>query len=196
MNKQVFARRKRYAEIILKMCPQVKETSGIYLFHRVDENGFKYAYVGQAQRNMLKRLTDHLMGYTQHIDRSLIKHKLYSEDNPYGYKISVITYCTPEMCDELEKYYIKIFADKGYQLRNHTIGGQSDGKAGLGENRPSKGYRDGLAQGFKNAQRFVRKLFKKNLTYSINGEPNQNKNKALEKFENFLSEENENEQAE
>lgn len=193
MNKQVFARRKRYAEIILKMCPQVKETSGIYLFHRVDENGFKYAYVGQAQRNLLKRLVDHLMGYTQHIDRSIIKHKLYSADNPYGYKISIITYCTPDKCDELEKQYIKVFADKGYQLRNHTIGGQSDGKAGLGENRPSKGYRDGLLQGYKNAQRHVRKLFEKNLVYSINGEPNKNKIKALEKFEAFLQTEKESE---
>ena len=36
---------------ILKVCPGVPETSGIYIFLR-EEDGFKYAYIGQAKHLM------------------------------------------------------------------------------------------------------------------------------------------------
>ena len=45
-----------------------EEDSGIYVFTR-QENGFKYAYVGQA-KHILTRLAQHLNGY-QHIDLSI-----------------------------------------------------------------------------------------------------------------------------
>ena len=64
----------------LALNPMLDESSGIYILTRQDENGFRYAYVGQAKR-ILTRLSQHLSGY-QHIDLSLKSHGLYSEDNP------------------------------------------------------------------------------------------------------------------
>ena len=56
---------------LLAINPKLNEQSGIYFLTRVDEDGFKYAYVGQA-KHILTRLAQHLVGY-QHIDLSLKK---------------------------------------------------------------------------------------------------------------------------
>ena len=90
--------------------------------------------------------------------------------------------------DEKEQYYIKMYANKGYQLRNKTAGGQGEGKSQIDEYRPTKGYRDGLKQGYKNASREVANLFEKHLNFSKKSEkPNKNQDKALQKFEDFLN---------
>ena len=184
--RQIMAIRKANEDKIRKMCPEVTENSGIYVFWRVDENGFKFAYVGQA-KNLLKRLAEHLSGY-QHIDCSIKKHKFYDEENNiYGYHVNVIEECAEEDMDERERYWIKMFADKGYQLRNKTSGGQDGDKSALGEGKSNKGYRDGLQQGYKNAQKYVAQLFEKNLTYSINGKDGKLKQRAYEKFTEFLN---------
>ena len=60
-----------------------KAEPGQFIILRTDENGFKFAYIGQARKSILQRLASHLVGFNQHIDLSLRKHKLYSEDNPY-----------------------------------------------------------------------------------------------------------------
>lgn len=142
-------------EEILKMRPNTDDNSGIYVFHR-DENGFKYAYVGQA-KHLLSRLAGHLNGYPLWIDSSIKKHKLYSKDNRTGWKI-FIKHCSVASLNETEKDLIAGFAQNGYQLRNKTAGGQDKGKFGIAENKPPKGYRDGLKQGKKNAQKEVAKL--------------------------------------
>lgn len=54
---------------LLEVNPKLDEESGIYFLTRIDENGFKYAYIGQAV-HILTRLAQHLVGY-QHIDLSL-----------------------------------------------------------------------------------------------------------------------------
>lgn len=168
---------------ILKVCPGVPEASGIYVLTRY-EGGFKYAYVGQA-KHILTRLAQHLKGY-QHIDLSIKKHGLYSEDNPHGWKIAFKTYPLSEL-DELERDYIKLYANKGYQMRNKTAGGQDEGKAGLDNQKPSKGYYDGLQQGYKNAQKFVAHLFALHLDYKQKSDkPNKNQEKAAAKFKEFL----------
>ena len=100
----------------------MNDRSGIYFLLREDENGFKYAYIGQAVHT-LSRLASHLVGYEQHIDLSLRKHKLYSENNPYGWRVEFLNFPESQL-DEKEKYYIKLYANKGYQLRNVSIGGQ------------------------------------------------------------------------
>jgi hypothetical protein len=152
----------------------------------VDANEFKYAYVGQA-KNLLKRLAEHLSGY-QHIDCSIKKHKFYDEEsNPYGYHVNVIEECDEEDMDERERYWIKEFADKGYQLRNATTGSQGQGKATLGDGKSTKGYREGLSRGYDNARRDVAKWFEKNLTYSINGKDGKLKQRAYEKFTEFIN---------
>lgn len=164
-------------------CCEVPEISGIYILTR-EEDGIKYAYVGQAVR-LLTRLAQHLQGY-QHIDLSLKKHKLWSEANPTGWKINVKHYPISEL-DEMEQHYIKVMANKGYQLRNKTLGGQGEGKKGLENQRPSRGYRDGLKQGYENARKMVSNLFTKHLTYSQRSDkPNKNQEKAKAKFEAFL----------
>ena len=71
--KQIKAKERQNKERILRTNPYVDEKSGIYFLTREDENGFKFAYIGQAKR-LLSRLAEHLSGY-QHIDLSLKKHK-------------------------------------------------------------------------------------------------------------------------
>lgn len=184
--RQVMAIKKTNEDRIRKHCPNVTENCGIYLFWRVDENGFKYAYVGQA-KNLLKRLGEHLSGY-QHIDLSIKKHKFYDDSNIYGYHVEVLEECELDELDTREQHWIKYYADQGFQLRNKTTGSQGEGKAALGEGKSNKGYRDGLAQGRKNTQKEIAKLFENNLTYEINGKPNKNKQKAYDKFTDFLNE--------
>lgn len=169
---------------LLETNPELNESSGIYFLTRTDENGINYAYIGQAI-HLLARLADHLSGY-QHIDLSLRKHGLWSQDNPYGWKIGIKHFEIAEL-DEKEQHYIKQYALNGYQLRNKTAGGQGEGKTQIDEYRPAKGYRDGLKQGYKNASREVSHLFDKHLNVSIKSDkPNKVQEKALGKFEDFL----------
>ena len=130
---------------LLAMNPYLTDNSGIYVFTREDQNGFKFAYVGQAKK-VLTRLSQHLNGYEQHIDKSIRKHGLWSEENLTGW--FVIDYLIPEQdLNEAERKFEKRYAERGFQLRNKTIGGQDKGKVGIAENKPSKGYYDGKKQG-------------------------------------------------
>ena len=168
---------------ILKVCPDATEEPGIYVFYR-EENDLKFAYVGQA-KHLLTRLAQHLSGY-QYIDLSIKKHGLYSVDNPNGYRISFVP-CFEDELDEKEQHYIKQVANLGYQLRNKTSGSQGKGKVGIAENKPSKGYYDGLKQGYLNAQKYVANLFDKHLQYSKkSAKPNKLQDNAAQKFEDFL----------
>lgn len=155
------------------MCPQATHESGIYCFTRVDEDGFKFAYVGLATRSLLTRLGEHLVGY-QHIDLSIKKHGLYSQENPHGYKVDILCKCPAEECNEKEQYYIKKAADAGYQLKNSTTGSQGKGKKGLENGRPSKTYYDGLERGRQKALEEIAHLFRLHLDYAPkprNGKP-------------------------
>lgn len=165
--RKVYAYEKKLKEKILSLYPTITEQSGIYIFTR-EENGFKYAYVGQAIK-LLSRLAGHLRGY-QHIDLSLKKHGLYTEANENGWKIK-IKYCNN--LDAEEQAYIKACADKGYQLYNHTTGSQGEGKAGLKEN-VRKGYQQGVEHGYKKAQALVSNLFEKHLNYEVKNVRNKN----------------------
>lgn len=182
---QIKAIEKKNKERLLKINPDLNEDSGIYFLIRADEEGFKYAYIGQA-KHILTRLASHLNGY-QHIDLSLKKHGLYTEDNPFGWEVHYMNFPESEL-DEKEQYYIKQYANGGYQLRNKTSGSQGEGKKQIDEYRPQKGYRDGVRQGYKNASREVSNLFEKHLNYSKKSDkPNKNQDKAVEKFEEFLN---------
>ena len=75
---------------LLEVNPDLDEDSGIYFLTRIDENGIKYAYVGQA-KHILTRLAQHLVGF-QHIDLSIRKHGFYTHGNPYGYKIGFLKF--------------------------------------------------------------------------------------------------------
>lgn len=170
---------------LLEVNPKLDDGSGIYFLTRIDENGFKYAYIGQA-KHILTRLAQHFVGY-QHIDLSLKKHNLYSADNPYGWKVNFLHFSTNQL-DEKEQYYIKEYALNGYQLRNKTSGSQGLGKSQIDEYRPQKGYRDGLSQGYKNAVKEIRNIIDKHLIVTLKPDKANNKvsQKAFEKFNEIM----------
>ena len=188
--RQIYARKAECERRIKEVCPQATHESGIYCFHRVDEDGFKFAYVGLASKSLLTRLGEHLVGY-QHIDLSIKKHGLYSQENPYGYKVDILCKCPAEECNEKEQYYIKKAADAGYQLRNHNSGSQGKGRRTFDNAKPSKTYREGLAQGYTNARREVSHWFSLHLAVSMKKQT-KNAEKALAKFEKFINLEEEN----
>ena len=171
---------------LLEVNPKLDEKSGIYFLTRTDEDGFKYAYIGQA-KHILTRLAQHLVGY-QHIDLSLKKHNLYSADNPHGWKVNFLHFSESQL-DEKEQHYIKEYALNGYQLRNKTSGSQGTGKSQIDDYRPQKGYRDGLEQGRKNLARELNHIIDKHLVVSIKPEKANNKVsiKAFEKFKEILN---------
>lgn len=181
--RQARAVQSKYREYLLSLNPNLNDESGIYFLTRF-ENGFKYGYIGQAKR-ILTRLVSHMMGYEQHIDKSLKKHKFASKENPTGWNVNCLNFPEDKL-NEKEQYYIQLYANAGYQLRNKTSGSQDGAKFGISENRSSKGYYDGLKQGYKNAQKDVAKLFEKNLVYAINGKTNKLKERAYEKFKEFI----------
>lgn len=187
--RQVKAIERQNKERILRTNPYVDERSGIYFLTRVDENGFKFAYIGQA-KHLLSRLADHLKGY-QHIDLSLKKHGLYSTKNFYGWKIGFIYYPLDRL-DEMEQYHIKEYADMGFQLKNKTTGSQGEGKQQLNEYRPAKGYYDGLKQGRKALAKELSNIIEKHLEISLKQGKEHNKIslKQFEKFKELLKEEN------
>lgn len=182
--KQIKAIEYKNKQRLLAVNPKLDDRSGIYFLTREDENGFKFAYIGQA-KHIITRMCQHLVGY-QHIDLSLKRHGLLSSDKPYGWNVNFIHFPESEL-DEKEQYYIKQYALNGYQLRNKTSGSQGEGKAQIEEYRPHKGYRDGIEQGKKNASKEISHLFDLHLEVSTkNDPPTKNQEKALEKFNDFL----------
>lgn len=171
----------------LEANPKLDDESGIYILTRQDENGFRYAYVGQA-KHILTRLSQHLSGY-QHIDLSLKSHGLHSEDNPHGWGVC-IQHCPVDRLNEEEQRWIKYCADKGYQLRNKTSGSQGEGKTQIADYRPTKGYRDGLKQGRINMARELSHIIEKHLVVAIRDDKQGNKvsEKQFEKFKELLKE--------
>ena len=170
---------------LLEVNQKLDDGSGIYFLTRIDENGFKYAYIGQA-KHILTRLAQHFVGY-QHIDLSLRKHNLYSADNPHGWKVNFLHFSINQL-DEKEQYYIKEYALNGYQLRNKTSGSQGEGKTQINEYRPQKGYRDGLSQGYKNAVKEIKNIIDKHLIVTLKPDKANNKvsQKAFEKFNEIM----------
>lgn len=181
--RQIFAKKAKIKQQWLKLNPNLNNSSGIYILTR-EENGFRYGYVGQA-KCILDRLCSHSEGYDQHIDLSLKKHKLYSDNNPTGWKVWAKNYPI-EQLDEAEQYYIKYMANKGYQLRNKTSGSQGEGKAGIADNKSTKGYRDGVAYGKKKLARDLTTIIDKYLLVSAKDTGKRSQN-ALEKFWNLLN---------
>lgn len=176
-------------ERLLSINPCLDERSGIYFLTRTDEDGIKYAYIGQA-KHILTRLAQHLVGY-QHIDLSIKKHGLLSADNPYGWKVGYL-YFSEDLLDEKEQHYIKMYASEGYQLRNKTSGSQGEGKRQIDEYRPQKGYYDGLKQGKINLAKEISHIIEKHLSVSIREDKKNNKvsQKAFEKFQELLNVDN------
>ena len=174
-------------QLLLAVNNELDEGSGIYFLTRTDEDGIRYAYIGQA-KHILTRLAQHLAGY-QHIDLSLKKHGLHASDNPHGWKAGFLHYPLEEL-DKQEQHYIKAYAQYGYQLRNKTSGSQGAGKKQIDEYRPQKGYRDGVLQGKKSLAKELSGIISKHLVVGLKEDKKNNKvsMRALEKFNELLSE--------
>ena len=180
--KKLFSVQREIEQVLKRACPNISHRSGIYFYTRVTEDE-KLAYLGQAV-DLCNRNIAHIQGYSQKIDVSIKKWGFYSADNEMGWKLNVLEFPKDQL-DEKERYYIDLYLKNGYTLYNVESGGK-EGKTDINERKAGKGYHDGLAQGYTNAQNFIAKLFEKNLVCEINGTPNKNKQKALEKFEKFI----------
>lgn len=183
--RQVYAIEKKNKERLLKVNSKLNDKSGIYFLLREDENGFKFAYIGQAV-HVISRLASHLSGYQQHIDLSIRSHGLYdAEKNPYGWRVEFMNLPASQL-DEAEKKYIRLYADKGYQLRNVSLGGQGENRASgsIGERKAHKGYMQGIQQGKKVLARELSNIAEKHLKIEIRDDKKHNKvsQKQYEKF--------------
>ena len=183
--RQVFAKKANAEKKVLKVCPNMGHYSGIYFYTRVDVDGKKYGYIGQA-KDLLDRNAGHMLGY-QHIDISIReKRGFYSPDNPYGWKLNFLRFPLNQL-DEKEAYYIKAYLDAGYELYNIESGG-SVGKTMINDRKPSRGYYDGLKQGRKKLKEDLRHIIDKYLIISLKKD-NKLAQKALEKFNNLIYQE-------
>lgn len=189
-NRQNIAKAKaierKNKERLLKVNPSLNDESGIYFLTRTDELGIRHAYVGQAL-HILTRLCQHLVNF-QYIDNSIKAHGLYSEDNPYGYKINFLNFPKSEL-DEKERHYITQYSLQGYQMKNRDTGG-GKGKSELGERKAPKGYYDGIKQGRKSLAKEIKHIIDTHLTVTIQKgkEGNKISLRALEKFWQILNE--------
>lgn len=177
---------------LLKINPQLNDESGIYILTRKDENGFRFAYIGQAM-HILSRLASHMAGYKQHIDLSLKKHKLYSEGNPYGWKVEHMNVPLDQL-DEQEKYYIRFYAENGYQLRNISLGGQGESRSSgtIGDRKQPRTYSEGIQQGKKALAKELSSIAEKHLTIAVKPEKQGNKvsERQRDRFMELISVEN------
>lgn len=180
--RSIFIKKNMLKKRILEVNPTIRDVSGIYIFTRYEGN-FKYAYIGQAE-HLLQRLVSHLEGFSQWIDKSILKHGLKSQNNPTGWDISVI-YIPPEELNEVETEYIEKYANTGFQLRNKTSGSQGEGKQGIASNTDPKNYRDGIKRGYEKARLEIASLFEKYLKVE-KIKDNKLCERARVKFETFL----------
>lgn len=178
--RQIYARKAECEKRIKEVCPDITNASGIYFILR-EENGFKFGYIGKA-KHLKERLGQHLIGY-QHIDLSIKKHGLWSEENPTGYKIHFLQFPESEL-DEKERYFIQRYANAGWQMRNVESGG-TNGKTDIADRRPARGYWDGIDQGEKRLARELKHIIDTHLVISLKKETKTSR-KALEKFFTLL----------
>lgn len=185
--KAVFEKMDKLKSQVKEVCPMAQDKSGIYIMKR-EENGFRYAYVGQSL-NVLTRLAQHLDGYTkpnaQHIDLSLRKYGLKTYTNPNGWEIGVL-YCPEYELNAKEQYYIRLYANSGFQMRNKTSGSQDGDKFGISQNKDNRGYREGVSDGEKKAIRRVKEFFDKYLDCVIKEPSNKVKERKIKEFEELL----------
>lgn len=174
---------------ILSVNPNIDDNSGIYFLTRKDsETGIRFSYVGQA-RHIKSRILQHLRGF-QKIDISVRAHGLLTKDNPDGWDINFLHFPLDKL-DEMERYYITLYAKEGYQSRNIDTGG-GKGKREVGERKAPKGYRDGIKQGKVVLARQLTDIINKHLSITIKEDKRNNKisQKAQARFYELINEDN------
>lgn len=180
---------------IKNLCPAMNETSGIYLFYRNNEENEFCVYVGQAQ-NLLQRAAQHLAGYKKknptYIDKSLFVHKLYSDTNKNGWKVTILKFAPQDELDQLEKNYIKEYQNLNCKVYNVTGGGQFDKAQDINERMQLKlkTYAHGKKYAYEKVRQEIAHLFDKYLDFTIKGKETATKLKAKAKFEKFIKGDN------
>lgn len=171
---------------IKSICPTIPCESGIYAFYRSDEAGIRRSYVGQAV-NLLERCASHLAEY-DHIALSLKKHGFYSDENPYGWKLTYET-CSKSEMDDLEVSTIRQWADAGFQMYNVTAGSQGKGKQVTGQYKQPRTYSEGIQQGKKVLARELSSIAEKHLKIELRADKVNNKvsQKQYEKFMDLIN---------
>lgn len=186
--KQIFAKKKETEMRLWGICPEAAtHRSGIYFYTREDMDG-KHAYIGKAV-DITERTISHMNGYQQRIDISLKSRQFYSELNPSGWKLNVIYYPKSEL-DKWEQYWIDRYRKDGVDLYNVESGG-TDGKTIIGDRKPPKTYREGVAFGKKSLAKELHHIIE---THGFTIEPskrNKVTEKALAKFWELLREDKE-----
>lgn len=187
--KTIYAMKSANEKRILQLCPNMKHESGIYVWHRVDEEGYGRFYAGQSI-DLLGRNTQHLLQY-DHLGLSIRKHGLKSTTRPYGWELEYFT-CKANELNDLEQKTIREWLSKGMIPYNITGGSQGVGKTDINERQPTKNYHDGLKQGYSNAMRDIKVFFDKYLDYSIKDKTNKIKERKYQEFTELLGKGEEN----
>jgi hypothetical protein len=139
--KQLFAKQREIEKILQVACPNIRHESGLYFLTR-EEEGKRYAYIGKGV-DVCRRMVSHVQGYQQRIDISLRKRGFYSNSNQLGWRLKVL-YFPKHLLDEQERYYIEQYRKMGVIMYNVESGGTLN-KEIIGEKKPAKTYKDGLA---------------------------------------------------
>lgn len=186
--KQIFAKKSEAERRLREICPEAAtHRSGIYFYTREDMDG-KHAYLGKAV-DITERTISHINGYQQRIDISLKSRGFYSELNPSGWKLNVLYYPKAEL-DKWEQYWIEQYRNAGVDLYNVESGG-TEGKTIIGERKPTKTYREGVAYGKKSLAKELKHIITTH-NFAIKPEKdNKITQKALGKFWELLNYENE-----
>lgn len=181
--RKLFYTKKEIRDNLKKICPTMDNESGIYFYTRIDEDGSKQAYIGQAL-HLLDRTISHIQYQNQHIDVSLIKRGFYSQNNPYGWKLNFLHFPANQLNDK-EKYYIDKYQQAGFMLYNIESGG-SLGKIDIQERKLGKGYYEGIARGKNSLAQDLKHIIDLYLTIQLNKTGVRAEN-ALNKFNTLLN---------
>ena len=174
---------------ILEICPNMPTTSGIYLFYRINENNEPCVYIGQSI-NLLQRCAGHLSGRNTHIDKSLLKHKLYSAENPTGWKVMVLKTCNPQLLDQEEQKWIEYYKNREeVVIYNVTGGGQFDKKENINERLEVKlkTYKNGKNFAAEKVRLKVKEFFDKYLDFIIKSPTGKIKERKFNEFKEWLN---------
>ena len=100
-------------------------------------------------------------------------------------------YFPKQLLDEKERFYIELYKSKENGECYNVESGGTLGKEIIGERKEPKNYREGIAQGRKNAIKEIKVFFEKYLDFAIKGKYNKIKERKFNEFKEWLnSEEN------
>lgn len=176
--KELYAVKKELERKLRTIAPNMENRAGIYVWYRKQ---FRF-YAGQSVK-LVDRSIQHMQQY-DHLGMSIRKYGLYSDKNPYGWKITYF-YCDESELNEKERETIAKWAENNISY-NITSGGQDKGKVDINERAAAKKYTDGLKQGRANAIKEIKVLFDKYLDYVVKGETNKVKERKLNEFKEML----------